>query len=97
MQINIGKRFVALSVLTSCLFAPLSIAHFDDTQIPQSYRQSYFALLAANFGPLVAMVKGEIPFAQSAAQGYADDFAKVSSLNVERGFPSGSRKSLLAI
>ena len=37
------------------------LSHFDDNeQVPQSYRQSYFALLAANFGPMVAAVKGEI-------------------------------------
>jgi cytochrome c556 len=67
-------------------------SHYDDKQFPQSYRQSYFALLAANFGPIAASVKGEIPWDQARIEGWANDFSAVSELNVMRGFVAGSEK-----
>ncbi len=67
-------------------------AHLDDKEFPQSYRQSYFALLASNFGPIASMVKGEMPWDAEALKGYANDLAAVSALNINRGFPDGSEK-----
>ena len=51
------KAKLVIITLTGLLLSPLAISHFDDKQIPQSYRQSWFAMLATNFGPMVAMVR----------------------------------------
>ena len=81
----------AISSLSVLLLSPAAISHFDDKEIPQSYRQSYFALMAANFGPMVAMVKGEIAWDQASFERYANDLATVTKLNLRRGFPEGSQ------
>ena len=75
--------------LAASLQAP---AHFDDKQPLQTYRQSYFALLAMNFGPIGAMAKGEMPWNEAALQGYADDMAALGTLNLMRGFAPGSEQ-----
>ena len=43
------KAKLVIITLTGLLLSPLAISHFDDKQIPQSYRQSWFAMLATNF------------------------------------------------
>lgn len=85
------RMVTAITSLSVLLLSPAAISHFDDKEIPQSYRQSYFAIVAANFGPMVAMVKGEIAWDQSAFENYANDLATVTSLNLRRGFPEGSQ------
>ncbi len=67
-------------------------AHFDEDQPMQSYRQSYFTLLASNFGPMVAMVKGEMPWDEARMQSLATDFEDLTQLNLMRGFSPGSEK-----
>lgn len=84
------KTALAITSIGIMLSSPLAISHFDDKAIPQSYRQSYFALLAANFGPLAAMVKGEMTWNDESFQHFADDLATVASLDLARGFPEGS-------
>ncbi len=82
--VTIGAAMIAL--------APLAQAHFDDKQMAQSYRQSWFALLANNFGPMAATVKGEIPWNDEQMQIWARDFAAVSQLRLMRGFVAGSEQ-----
>lgn len=72
--------------------APAAHTHFNDKEAMQSYRQSYFALVAMNFGPLAAMAKGEMPYDADMATGFASDLAAVAALNVERGFPESAMK-----
>lgn len=86
------KRAALLAAAAALAISPLALSHLDENEFHQSYRQSYFALLGANFGPIGAMVKGEMPWNQEQLQGFADDFAAVSTLNVLRGFPEGSEK-----
>ena len=78
--------------LGSLAFAPLATSHFDDKEIPQSYRQSWFALVAANFGPMASMVKGEMAWDQERMEAYAEDLETLLELDVIRGFPAGSEK-----
>jgi len=87
-----NRHLLASAVLCGTLFSLPAAAHFDEEQMPQSYRQSYFALLAANFGPMVATVKGEVPWDQARMQNWADDLAALSTLDVMRGFVDGSDK-----
>lgn len=88
----IRKTLISLTITSGLLASLHTSAHFDDSEPLQSYRQSYFALLAMNFGPIGAMLKGEMPWNESALQGYADDMAALKTLNVMRGFAPGSDK-----
>jgi len=85
-----SRSRIAVAALSLLLLSPLAISHLDDKEIPQSYRQSYFTLLALNFGPMAAMVKGEIPWDSAAFARYANELATVTSLDLKRGFPEGS-------
>lgn len=88
----IGKFAIAAVAAGSVLLSPLAMSHFDDKEQQQSYRQSYFALVAANFGPMAATAEGKIPWDQARMEGWAGDLAALSSLNVMRGFADGSDK-----
>ncbi len=83
---------IATTLSTGLIAASLSQAHFDSEQVSQSYRQSIFALMASNFGPLGDMAKGKRPFDAAAAQAYANDLAAIATLDLVRGFPEGSEK-----
>lgn len=77
-------------LLSAALLAPTASAHFDDKEIPQSYRQSWFALVAANFGPMVSTVKGEMPWSDESMSRWSHDLKALSGLNLMRGFAAGS-------
>jgi cytochrome c556 len=83
---------LAIITLAGLALSPLAVSHFDDKEVPQSYRQSWFAMLAFNFGPMVSMVKGEMPWQEMQMAGYADQLAALTTVDVMRGFPEGSDK-----
>ena len=88
---NVLRKFLLGSAAAISLAAtPFALSHFDDKEMQQSYRQSWFAMVAMNFGPMVASVKGEIPWNQEMMQGWANDLATLNTLNVMRGFGDGS-------
>ena len=86
------NTLLVIVTLAGLALSPLAISHFDDKQMPQSYRQSWFAMMAFNFGPMTSMVKGEIPWQEMQMAGYADQLAALVTLDVMRGFPEGSDK-----
>jgi len=87
------KRTLAATALAAALAgAPLVNAHLDSDEPLQSYRQSWFTLLAMNFGPIADMVKGDIPWDLETLQGWADDLEDVTELDLLRGFAPGSEK-----
>ncbi len=92
MSKPLPKRAAVLAAAAALAMSPLALSHLVEEEFHQSYRQSYFALLGANFGPIGAMVKGEMPWNQEQLQGFADDLAAVAELNILRGFPAGSEK-----
>jgi cytochrome c556 len=83
---------LAIITLAGLALSPLAISHYDDKEGPQSYRQSWFAMVAFNFGPMVSMVKGEIPWQEMQMAGYADQLAALMTIDAMRGFPDGSDK-----
>jgi len=85
-------RFTALPAAALLLVALQAAAHYDDEQPMQAYRQSWFALLAMNFGPIGAMVKGEMPWDDAKLKVFASDMAALTSMDVARGFAPGSEK-----
>ena len=86
------NTILAIITLAGLALSPLAISHYDDKEVHQSYRQSWFAMLAVNFGPMVAMVKGEMPWEEMQMAGYADQLAALTTLDVMRGFADGSDK-----
>lgn len=92
MSISVRKQAAILASVAALALSPLALSHLNENEFHQSYRQSYFALVGANFGPIGAMLKGEMPWNQEQLQGFADDLSAVSTLNVLRGFPDGSDK-----
>lgn len=82
----------AALLATAIAFTPAAVAHFDKDEPMQSYRQSIFALIGMNFGPIAAMVKGDIPWDQDAMAGYANDLDDIVDLDLIRGFAPGSEK-----
>jgi cytochrome c556 len=87
-------RNTVLAVITfaGLALSPLAVSHFDDKEVHQSYRQSWFAMVAFNFGPMASMVKGEIPWQEMQMAAYADQLAALTTLDIMRGFPDGSDK-----
>ncbi|MFV8816404.1 c-type cytochrome [Haliea sp. E17] len=86
-------RKATLPALAFGLMLPvLAVAHLDDKEPMQSYRQSWFALLGMNFGPIGAMLKGEMPWDQAKLQMFANDMAALTSMDVARAFPPGSEQ-----
>lgn len=84
------RRFILIALLSSVFAAPSAFSHLENTAFYQSYRQSLFALLGANFGPMGSMIKGEMPWNQSQFESWANDLARVAELDAKRGFPAGS-------
>ncbi|RLQ21524.1 cytochrome c [Seongchinamella sediminis] len=91
------KRFTRNTLLSVAAAATLAtsvqvVAHLDDKEPMQSYRQSYFTLLAMNFGPIGSMVKGEMPWDDAKLNLFAGDLAALAKMDVSRAFPPGSDK-----
>ncbi|MCB1676033.1 MAG: cytochrome c [Halioglobus sp.] len=86
------NTLLAITAANALAIAPLAVSHLDDKQMMQSYRQSYLALLGLNFGPMVAMVKGEIPWDQERLEAFAEDLDTLMDVDFLRGFPPGSER-----
>lgn len=94
MPIPLKRTLAAAAVAATLVAAPLVSARLDPDEPLQSYRQSYFAIVAMNFGPIADMVKGDIPWDLEMLQGWADDLETVTELNLLRGFAPGSEKGM---
>jgi len=92
MQHSKRNTLLAISLLAGLALSPLVLSHYDDKEPAQSYRQSWFAMMAANFGPMTSMVKGDIPWQENEMAAYADQLAALVTLDVMRGFADGTDK-----
>lgn len=86
------NTLLAVTTAGGLALAPLATSHLNDKEIQQSYRQSFFTLVALNFGPMASTAKGEMPYDQARMEGWANDLAALTELNVMRGFADGSDK-----
>ena len=86
------KTLASLALVAGIGAAPIALSHLNPDAFHVSYRQSLFAILGANFGPMGSMVKGEIPWDSARFKGFADDLATATTLDYMRGFPDGSDK-----
>ncbi|MBN7798149.1 c-type cytochrome [Parahaliea mediterranea] len=92
MRNSLRRTLLAAAGLSGIALAPLALSHFDDKEPMQSYRQSYFALVASNFGPMGAMVKGDMPWDDAKMQAYAENLDTLMELDLLRGFAAGSER-----
>lgn len=92
MRKLLRHSLIAAASLGAVVLAPAAVSHFDDKEPLQSARQSYFTLLAMNFGPIGAMVKGEAPWDEEKLTRYAQDLDNLGELDVLRFFAEGSDK-----
>jgi cytochrome c556 len=92
MSKSLRNCIISATATASLLLAPLAVSHFNDKEVQQSYRQSWFALVALNFGPMASTVKGEMPWNDEMMQGWANDLSTLTTLNIMRGFGDGSDK-----
>jgi cytochrome c556 len=83
------KRFIATLAIGAALALP-AVAHIEKSEPMQSLRQSYFALIGMNFGPMGDMVKGKIEWNAEQFSKLAAEVAAVASYSVERGFMPGT-------
>ena len=88
-----GKYAVLIATLIAGIGASqLALSHFDDKEVMQSYRQSWFAMLAVNFGPLVSMLKGELAWNDKLVLSASDQLVQLTAMDVARGFSPGSEQ-----
>lgn len=90
---NRTRRVLATALAVAALgTAPMAVSHLVKEEPMQSYRQSYFTLLAMNFGPIAAMMKGDMPWDEERLKTYGETFAAIAGTDVTRAFPVGSDK-----
>ena len=81
-----------LTPLLALALATPVMAHDEDSPKHKAikYRQSAMTLIGANFKPMGAMIKGEIPFDAAVMARHAKDLGAVASIDILRGFPQDS-------
>lgn len=92
-RVSRGKKLLAAALTVAAIgTAPSALSHLVKEEPMQAYRQSYFTLLAMNFGPITAMLKGEMPWDEAKMMAFAEDFASVANVDVARAFGPGTDK-----
>lgn len=92
MKNGLRKTVLAMSVTACLVFSLQAASHMVREEPKQSYRQSYFTLVAMNFGPIGAMVKGEMPWDDTTLQAFANELGALASMDVSRAFVPGTDK-----
>jgi cytochrome c556 len=90
-KLNTKKTLTAIALVAGIAGTPAALSHLDSDTFYVSYRQSLFAILGANLGPMSAMIKGEMPWDDAQFRGFADDLATASELDFIRGFPDANQ------
>jgi cytochrome c556 len=85
-----NAKWVALTGALTLGMSAATMGHQVKEEPQQSYRQSYFALIGANFGPIAAMVQGKMPYSTEGVQERADNLKALSMIDVTSAFSEGS-------
>lgn len=72
--------------------APVAVSHLNDKEMGQSYRQSWFALVAMNFGGMATMLEGKIPWNDEQMATWGKELGILVSMDANRGFVPGTEK-----
>ena len=86
---NTALAFAGATVLATSVQVT---AHMDTDEPMQAYRQSYFNLVAMNFGPIGKMLKGEMPWDDAKVKTFASELGALGSMDVSRAFGPGTDK-----
>ena len=86
MKLYNKKTLAVAVVLAGLAGAPTALSHLNADNFYVSYRQSLFAILGANLGPMSSMIKGEIPWDDVQFTAFAKDLATATTLDFMRGF-----------
>lgn len=92
MKRSLRNSLIAAAAAAGLVASFQVSSHLNDKEPYQSYRQSYFTLVGMNFGPLGAMVKGEMPWDDATVKTLAQDLATLSEMDVSRAFAPGSEQ-----
>ena len=92
MSLSFKKTGLIALVLSGMIVSVSAFAHFNDKEPRQSYRQSWFAMVGANFGPIYAMMEGDMPWDDAQMTMYADQLVQLAAMDVSRGFAPGTDK-----
>lgn len=92
MSKTLRKGLITAASVAAITLSPLAISHFNDKEPAQSYRQSWFAMVGANFGPMVSMLKGEMPWDDARMAASAEQLAQLAAMDISRGFADGTDK-----
>ena len=92
MKLLSRTSLIAMATAVGLATSVQVVAHLDDKEPMQSYRQSYFTLVAMNFGPIGAMVKGEMPWDDAKLKVFANELGALSNMDVSRAFAPGTDK-----
>ena len=87
-----NSKWVALAGALTLGMSAATMAHQVKDEPQQSYRQSYFALIGANFGPIAAMAQGKMPYSVEGVQERAANLKALSTIDVTSAFSEGSDK-----
>ncbi len=89
------SRLTRVAALTLALVsAPLALAHSSKEEPMQAYRQSYWAIVAMNFGPIGAMLKGEMEWDDEKVAAFANNVAGMATVDVTRAYGPGTDKGM---
>ncbi len=89
---SVRARIACAAAAGALLASPLALSHFNDKEPLQSYRQSWFAMIAMNFGPLVETAKGNMPWNDAQVAAWATQLNQLAGMDTSRGFAPGSDK-----
>ncbi len=92
MNKTLRTTTLAVTAAAGLAFSIGAASHMVKEEPRQSYRQSYFTLVAMNFGPIGAMVKGEMPWDDAMLKTFADDLGALAAMDVSRAFTPGSEQ-----
>lgn len=87
---TLTRTLLSVTMIAGLTFSPFVISHYDDKEPLQSYRQSWFAMLGTNFGPMVAMLKGEMPWNDDLLKSFSENLATLTTVDITYGFAPGS-------
>ena len=92
MKLKMRNIALATTAAAGLALSLQAASHMVEEEPLQSYRQSYFTLVAMNFGPIGSMVKGEMPWDDAMLKTFAGDLAALASMDVSRAFAPGTDK-----
>lgn len=83
-------RSLLVLAATLATLGSTAVIAADKTETAIEIRQSSMVLIRDNFGTMVAMAKGEIPWSDEVYQARAADLKAITSIDLMRGYIPGS-------